>query len=81
MRTTAGFYPKKGYKHSDVIEEDVEVIKVDRKSDDESEKMSEASEGGGWLDQDDERNRVRALQNKTLWKIMDEKEEDKLSDL
>ena len=46
------------------------MIKVERKSDDESDIMSEVSEGG-WIGKDDDRNRERAMQNKTLWKIMD----------
>jgi hypothetical protein len=53
-----------------VIEEDVEVIKVERRSDDEDDIVSEISEGG-WLETGDERNKMRALQKKTLWKIMD----------
>ena len=58
------------------------MIKVERKSDDESDIMSEVSEGG-WIGKDDERNRERAMKNKTLWKIMDheKKEEEEESDL
>ena len=52
MRTGADFYPKKGYNKNEVIDEDVEVIKVQRKSDDESDIMSEMSEGG-WIGKDD----------------------------
>lgn len=54
-----------------MIEEDVEVIKVERRSDDEDDIVSEVSEGGGWLETGDERNKLRALQKKTLWKIVE----------
>lgn len=52
------------------------MIKVERRSDDESDIVSEVSEGG-WLPNSDEKTKLRALQNKTLWKIMDE---DKLKE-
>ena len=42
-----------------------------RESDDESDIISEVSEGG-WIANTDERNKLRSLQNKTLWKIMDD---------
>lgn len=48
------------------------MIKVEKRSDDESDIVSEVSEGGGWLSKNDDRIKMRALQNKTLWKLMDE---------
>jgi hypothetical protein len=79
MRTTAGFYPKARNIRNEILEEKIEVIKVEPRSDDESEVVSEVSEGGGWLTKNDERNKLRSLQNKTLWKIMDERSEEKPS--
>ena len=42
MKTAAGFYPRGRGKH-EAIEEDIEVIKVEPRSDDESDKVSELS--------------------------------------
>lgn len=78
MRTAANFYPRaRGPRNHEIIEEDVEVIKVEpNKSeiDENSDIVSDNSEGGGWLAQNDERNIKRAQLNKTVWKIMDELE-------
>ena len=69
MRTSTGFYSKaRGH---GIISEDVEIIQVEPRSDEESDIVSEVSEGG-WISKGDEVNKTRSLQNKTLWKIMEE---------
>ena len=55
----------------------MEVIKVERKSDDESDIMSEVSEGMGWIGKEDDRHKKRAMQNKTLWKIINNERGEK----
>lgn len=75
MKTGANFYPRiRGPQNHEIIEEDVEVIKVEPNHSevDQSDIVSDTSEGYGWLNQNDERNISRARQNKTVWKIMDE---------
>lgn len=42
--------------------------------------MSEVSEGVGWIGKEDERNKERAMKNKTLWKIMDNEKGERKED-
>jgi hypothetical protein len=50
------------------------VIKVEPNHSevDQSDLVSDTTEGYGWLAHNDERNVSRARQNKTVWKIVDE---------
>jgi hypothetical protein len=77
MRTGANFYPRsRGPQNHEIIEEDVEVIKVEPNHSevDQSDIISDNTEGLGWLDEKDERNVSRGRQNKTVWKIVDEEQ-------
>ncbi len=51
----------------------MEVIKVEPNQSevDQSDIISDVTDGPGWLPQEDERNASRARQNKTVWKIVD----------
>lgn len=56
MRTGANFYPRaRGPQNHEIIEEDVEVIKVEPNHSevDQSDIVSDNTEGFGWLDQND----------------------------
>ena len=79
IRTTTGFYPMQ--RNRDIIQEQIEVIKVKPKeqSEESSDIVSDSSDGAGWLDQNDERNMSRAKNNKLVWKIIEEESSFKRS--
>ena len=71
MKTTTNFFPRDRGNQSG--EEGIQVIKVEPNRDEREENsdlVSDSSDGAGWLAQNDERNINRARRNQLVWKIM-----------